>query len=84
MLPIGSVRALREHLARVRELHDAEVAEGFGKVWLSQVLARKDPWRGADLAVAMGLPVREVRRRPLLPRTCADGIILVPTPYSVP
>lgn len=43
MLPLASVRALREHLARVRELHDADVAEGFGSVWLPHALAVKYP-----------------------------------------
>ena len=39
MLPLASVRALREHLVRVRELHDADVAEGFGSVWLPHALS---------------------------------------------
>jgi integron integrase len=43
MLPLASGRALREHLARVRELHDADVAEGFGSVWLPHALAVKYP-----------------------------------------
>jgi integrase len=43
MLPLASVRALREHLARVRELHDADVAAGFGSVWLPHALAVKYP-----------------------------------------
>jgi integron integrase len=35
--------ALREHLAKVRELHDRDVAEGFGAVWMPNALAVKYP-----------------------------------------
>ncbi|HEX9127679.1 MAG TPA: integron integrase [Gemmatimonadaceae bacterium] len=43
MLPRAVMPALRERLARVRELHDAEIAEGFGTVWLPDALAVKYP-----------------------------------------
>lgn len=34
---------LREHLGKVRELHDRDVAEGFGAVWMPDALAIKYP-----------------------------------------
>ncbi len=43
MLPRSVMPALREHLGRVRELHDREVAEGFGSVWMPDALAVKYP-----------------------------------------
>ena len=36
-------RHLREHLGKVRELHDRNVAEGFGAVWMPVALAFKYP-----------------------------------------
>jgi integron integrase len=43
MLPSSLVPALQQHLLRVRNLHDADVAEGFGEVYLPFALARKYP-----------------------------------------
>jgi integron integrase len=37
---------LREHLGRVRELHDRDVVEGFGTVWMPDALAVKYPNAG--------------------------------------
>jgi integrase len=34
---------LREHMAKVRELHDRDLAEGFGAVWMPNALAVKYP-----------------------------------------
>jgi integrase len=34
---------LREHLEKVRELHDRDIAEGFGAVWMPEALAVKYP-----------------------------------------
>ena len=35
--------SLAAHLERVRELHGCDLAEGFGRVWLPDALARKFP-----------------------------------------
>lgn len=48
MLPRTLGRALREHLETARTLHDRDVAEGFGTVWLPEALAAKYP--GAERA----------------------------------
>lgn len=37
------VDPLRAHLGRVRALHNADLAAGFGEVWLPNALARKYP-----------------------------------------
>lgn len=42
-LPEKAVEPLREHLARVRDLHQADLAQGFGEVYLPDALARKYP-----------------------------------------
>jgi integron integrase len=42
-LPDRTVETLRAHLARVRELHDADLKEGLGEVYLPDALARKFP-----------------------------------------
>lgn len=42
-LPRVLTGALQRHLQRVRELHDRDVAEGFGSVWMPDALAVKYP-----------------------------------------
>jgi integron integrase len=43
MLPARVAGPLREQIAHVRELHRADLEEGFGGVWLPFALARKYP-----------------------------------------
>lgn len=43
MLPRILCAALRNHLVSVRALHDRDVAEGFGRVWMPDALAVKYP-----------------------------------------
>ncbi|BBP03705.1 integron integrase [Sulfuriferula plumbiphila] len=43
MLPQSLVEQLQRHLARVKDLHDRELAEGFGDVYMPFALARKYP-----------------------------------------
>jgi integron integrase len=43
MLPNSLIDPLRTHLARVRQLHEADLRDGFGRVWLSHALAAKYP-----------------------------------------
>src|SRR5207248_359632 len=43
MLPDAVRPALERHLARVRLLHEEDVEQGFGEVWLPQALAQKYP-----------------------------------------
>ncbi len=42
-LPRVIVPALREHLAEVRRVHDRDVGEGFGRVWMPDALEVKYP-----------------------------------------
>lgn len=43
MLPRNLVDPLRTHLAKVRQLHEQDLAEGFGRVYLPFALDRKYP-----------------------------------------
>lgn len=43
MLPGSSIAPLQAHLVRVRALHDEDVAEGYGTVYLPYALERKYP-----------------------------------------
>jgi integron integrase len=43
MLPDAVIRPLREHLARVRQIHQRDLADGYGRVAMPYALARKYP-----------------------------------------
>ena len=43
MLPEGIVEPLQAHLVAVKRLHQRDVRQGFGSVWLPYALARKYP-----------------------------------------
>ena len=42
-LPRVLAGALRRHMQSVRALHDRDIAQGFGRVWMPDALARKYP-----------------------------------------
>ena len=48
MLPQNSVAPLRQHLVRVRALHDADLAAGYGNVELPDAIGRKYPRAACD------------------------------------
>ncbi len=48
MLPMVLVEPLKAHLARVKTLHDADLANGFGSVYLPYALAKKYPYAARD------------------------------------
>lgn len=48
MLPESLVEPLRRELLRARQLHDADLAQGLGHVWLPHALARKYPNAAAE------------------------------------
>jgi len=43
MLPKGIKSALKKHLETVKEIHDKDLAKGYGSVWLPDALSRKYP-----------------------------------------
>ena len=71
MLPKTLEESLRAHLHRVRELHEKDLAAGFGEVWLPQALRLKWPkaarewaWQWVFPSAALSVdPETGVRRR---------------------
>lgn len=43
VLPDSLIQPLQDHLARVKELHKKDIAEGYGRVYLPHALAEKYP-----------------------------------------
>jgi hypothetical protein len=43
MLPESATVTLQEHLAKIREIHRRDLAEGFGRVCMPYALSRKYP-----------------------------------------
>lgn len=48
MLPQSLIEPLQHHLARVKDLHERDLAEGFGDVYMPFALARKYPAAGRE------------------------------------
>lgn len=48
MLPAALVNPLKAHLLKVKALHDQDVAEGFGEVYLPHALDKKYPTAGRE------------------------------------
>ena len=66
MLPPSLAEPLRRQLERARALHEADVREGFGRVYLPYALARKYPNADREWAWQYVFPARQ---RSLDPRT---------------
>ena len=47
-LPLALVNPLKDHLKRVKDLHEKELAEGFGKVYSPYALEKKYPNAAAE------------------------------------
>ena len=66
MLPRRLFAPLRRHIARVRVLHQEDLGQGFGEVWLPAALARKYPSAAREWAWQYVFPAE---RRALDPRS---------------
>jgi len=66
MVPVSLAPALREHLERVRQRHQADLAAGFGAVYLPGALERKLPGASREWAWQYIFPAD---RRSVDPRT---------------
>ena len=64
MLPNSVADALRRHLERVKQLHDADLANGFGSVHLPKALARKYPNALKEWAWQYVFPSRQLSTDP--------------------
>lgn len=75
MLPVSVVSALREHLQRVKAIHERELAAGFGTVWLPEAYGRKNPGAARAWAWQWVFPTE---KRSVDPRAAAVGGVSVP------
>ena len=48
MLPVSVIDPLQTHLGKVKVLHEADLAQGYGEVWLPFALDRKYPNAGRE------------------------------------
>ncbi|MBL8300856.1 MAG: tyrosine-type recombinase/integrase [Rhodanobacteraceae bacterium] len=63
-LPARVQAALRQQLARAQVLHEQDLAQGFGEVWLPHALARKYPGAARDWAWQYTFPPDRRSRDP--------------------
>jgi integron integrase len=66
LLPKSAVAGLRQQIAMARSLHERDLAEGFGEVWLPNALAVKYPYAAKEFAWQFVFPAG---RRSEDPRT---------------
>jgi integron integrase len=74
LLASGVVEGLREHLARVADIHRSDLARGHGRVVLPEALARKYPNAAAEWAWQFVFPAA---------RICRDQRYGAPTRYHL-
>lgn len=48
MLPTSLITPLKAHLSKVKALHDADLASGYGAVYMPQALGKKYPYAARD------------------------------------
>ena len=68
MLPLAAVEPLKQHLVRIKGLHERDLAEGYGEVEMPYALSRKYPNAGREWAWQYVFPSR---KRSVDPRTGA-------------
>ncbi len=64
LLPESLIEPLRNHLARVKELHEQDLASGFGCVYLPHALERKYPRACKEWAWQYIFPSNNISRDP--------------------
>lgn len=64
MLPAVLVHDLEDHLLRVRALHEGDLLDGYGRVYLPYALARKYPKAPAQWAWQYVFPAQQLSRDP--------------------
>jgi len=65
MLPTSLVQSLKDHLLRVKELHEGDLKTGHGEVFMPMALARKYPNAGRSWAWQYVFPSRNLSADPL-------------------
>lgn len=59
LLPKGLVQTLESHIARVKALHQSDLAEGFGRVYIPEALLRKYPNAPTEIGWQYVFPARK-------------------------
>ena len=70
MLPVSIVEDLRRQIDRARLLHEEDIKEGFGQVWLPGALAVKKPGAASELGWQYVFPSP---KRSVDPRSKIEG-----------
>ena len=65
MLPQSLIEPLKQHLLRVKALHERDLREGFGEVYLPHALARKFPQASRDWVWQYVFPSGKLSKDPL-------------------
>ena len=63
-LPSSLIDSMREQLDHVKQLHDTDIKNGFGEVYLPQALARKYPNAGRELGWQYVFPSSRISTDP--------------------
>ena len=50
MLPVSLIAPLKSHVDKVKSLHEADLAKGYGEVYMPQALGKKYPYAARDWA----------------------------------
>lgn len=69
MLPKSLVRPLQEHLVRVKLLHDQDLRDGYGQVYMPYALDRKYPNAGCSWMWQYAFPSARLSKDPRSSRT---------------
>lgn len=64
LLPESLIEDLQAHICKVRQLHEQDMKEGFGAVWLPDALARKYPNAATEWAWQFLFPSAKLSRDP--------------------
>jgi len=64
VIPVPLIDPLRTHLARVKELHDQDLANGYGEVYLPYALSRKYPNAAREFYWQYVFPSRDIATDP--------------------
>lgn len=64
MLPVALAAPLKQHLERVKALHEKDLADGYGEVYLPNALARKYPNAGREWGWQYVFPSRVLSKDP--------------------
>lgn len=64
VLPAGLAEPLRVQLARVKRLHERDLADGYGEAWLPDALARKYPRAGYQWGWQFVFPSKKLSTDP--------------------